>query len=49
MKSKSIIPQKFSLTKKIKVRLDYRTLIVLNDLSSLDVWRKRYPEARVIQ
>ncbi|MBK6446391.1 MAG: hypothetical protein IPO39_15895 [Bacteroidetes bacterium] len=50
MKRKKIIPpQQASLSEKIKVRLDHKTLIIINKLSSLDVWRKLYPNARVVQ
>jgi hypothetical protein len=34
--------------KSIKVRLDYRTIIVLKSLSALKTWRKRYPKAVVM-
>ena len=34
--------------KLIKVRLDYNTLITISRMSSLDVWLKRYPEAKVV-
>lgn len=46
---KNIPVQKISLSKKIKVRLDHKTLIIINKLSSLEVWKKLYPEARIIQ
>ena len=46
---KTIPLQKTSLTKKIKVRLDHKTLIIINKLSSLEVWKRIYPEARIIQ
>ncbi|MBL0258035.1 MAG: hypothetical protein IPQ03_11175 [Bacteroidetes bacterium] len=50
MKRKKIIPpQQVSFSEKIKVRLDHKTLIIINKLSSLDVWRKLYPNARVVQ
>jgi len=32
----------------IKVRLDYRTFITVTNMSALEVWRKRYPDAKVI-
>jgi hypothetical protein len=35
-------------SKSIKVRLDYRTIIVLKSLSALKTWRKRYPKAVVM-
>jgi hypothetical protein len=34
--------------KVIKVQLDYKTFITLSRLSSLAVWRHRYPDAHVI-
>ncbi len=34
--------------KAIKVRLDHRTVITLASLKTLDFWKKRYPEAKVI-
>lgn len=49
MKKKIIIPpQKISLASRIKVRLDHKTMIIINNLSSLDVWKKRYPNALVV-
>jgi len=49
MKNKKIVPpQKASLSKRIKVRLDHKTLIILKSLSSLETWKKLYPEARII-
>ena len=44
---KKILKQEVSLSKKIKVRLDHRTMIIINNLSALDVWKKRYPDAVV--
>ncbi len=46
---KTILTQPISLSKKIKVRLDHKTLIIINKLSSLDVWKKIYPGAQIIQ
>ncbi|MBL0048211.1 MAG: hypothetical protein IPP32_08985 [Bacteroidetes bacterium] len=37
-----------SKEKLIKVRLDYRTLITITNIASLEVWKKRYPDAKVI-
>lgn len=34
--------------KPIKVRLDYRTIIVLKHISALQVWLKKYPQAKVM-
>jgi hypothetical protein len=36
-------------SKGIKVQLDYRTVITLKNLSALESWRKRYPQAQVIR
>lgn len=33
---------------RIKVQLDHKTFIVISHLSSLKVWRKRYPHAKVL-
>jgi hypothetical protein len=32
----------------IKVKLDYRTFITLQHMSSLTIWRKRYPDAEIL-
>ena len=32
----------------IKVQLDYKTVITLSRKASLEVWLRRYPEAKVI-
>jgi len=45
---KPIQPQKITLSKKIKVRLDHRTMIIINNISSLAVWKKKFPEAKVV-
>lgn len=37
-----------SENKLIKVQLDYRTIITLTKLSSLDAWLIRYPNAKVM-
>lgn len=47
-KSKIIPPPQVSLTKRIKVKLDQKTIIIINKLSSLAVWKKLYPEAKII-
>ncbi|MCB0772901.1 MAG: hypothetical protein KJZ58_12650 [Flavobacteriales bacterium] len=49
-KKKAIIlsqPVKQGITA-IKVRLDKRTVITLNDLKKLAFWKARYPQAEVI-
>ena len=49
MKTKALIPeQKENLLKKIKVRLDYKTVVVINRLSSFKTWKKLYPDAKII-
>jgi hypothetical protein len=40
--------KKSSAMKHIKVRLDYKTTIMINRLSSLNVWKKFYPFAQII-
>lgn len=37
-----------NVVKRIKVRLDKRTIITLKDLSALDFWKERYPNLQVI-
>ncbi len=32
----------------IKVQLDYKTVITLSRKASLEIWLRRYPEAKVI-
>ena len=49
MKNKKVIPpQKVTLLKKIKVRLDYKTIVIINRLSSFETWKRLYPEAKII-
>ncbi len=45
-KIKEFIPA--SGNEQIKVQLDYKTIITLYRMSSLEVWLRRYPEAKVI-
>lgn len=47
MKTKTLT-QQVSLAKKIKVRLDFKTMVLLNNLASLEVWKKRYPDAKIV-
>ncbi|MBK6446399.1 MAG: hypothetical protein IPG90_16570 [Bacteroidetes bacterium] len=47
-RKKLILTQKESTGDKIKVRLDHKTLIIINKLSSFDTWKKLYPEARIV-
>lgn len=34
--------------RRIKVQLDQRTVITLNNMKSLAFWKQRYPQARII-
>jgi hypothetical protein len=34
--------------KRIKVQLDYKTIITINRMESLKLWLERYPEAKVL-
>ncbi len=40
--------KKTASTHRIKVRLDEKTNVILNRLSSLKVWKARYPFAKII-
>jgi hypothetical protein len=40
--------QESSMRQRIKVKLDYKTTIIINKLSSLKIWKKRYPLAHVV-
>ncbi|MFH2143928.1 MAG: hypothetical protein ABIJ97_16000 [Bacteroidota bacterium] len=33
---------------KIKVRLDYRTVITIRNLNVFKLWKEKYPEAEII-
>ena len=49
MSAKKLIPEKpITLLKKIKVRLDYKTVVTINKISSFAIWKRLYPEARII-
>ncbi len=49
MRAKKVIPaQQENLLKKIKVRLDYKTVVIINRIASFDTWKKLYPEAKII-
>ncbi len=37
-----------STHERIKLQLDYRTIIILNKKSSVKIWTKRYPNAVVL-
>jgi hypothetical protein len=45
---KPILTQKESVSKKIKVKLDHRTMVVINDISAFEIWKKKYPLAAII-
>jgi hypothetical protein len=34
---------------KIKIQLDYRTMIVVRTMNAFKQWKERYPEAKVIE
>ena len=44
--SKENIKEK--IVKKIKVRLDHKTIITLKDLTRFDYWKELYPNAVII-
>ncbi len=37
------------VSRRIKVKLDSKTTIIINKASSLKVWQQRYPFAQIIQ
>ncbi len=50
MKNTSVSQQEqnSSIRQRIKVKLDYKTTIIINRLSSLKMWKRRYPEAQIV-
>jgi len=34
--------------KRFKVKLDYKTFITIKNISALDIWKDRYPNAKVV-
>ncbi|MEN8137685.1 MAG: hypothetical protein ABFR62_04560 [Bacteroidota bacterium] len=34
--------------KRFKVKLDYKTFITIKDKSAIDLWKDRYPNAKVV-
>ena len=49
MKAKKIIlPEILTLRAHINVRLDYKTTLVINRLSSFAIWKKLYPNAEIV-
>lgn len=49
IKSSVKMKKKNAPQQRIKVQLDQRTTVMLNKLSSLKVWKVRYPFAKIIQ
>lgn len=47
MKDKISI-QEINTGAKIKVRLDSKTIMIMNNLASLDVWKVKYPDAKIM-
>jgi hypothetical protein len=41
--------KKLSLPQRIKVRLDYKTTLIISRLASFKIWKKRYPAAEIIR
>lgn len=48
MKKGFVPAERITLGKRIKVRLDHRTMIIINRISSLAVWKKLYPKAQIV-
>jgi hypothetical protein len=40
--------KKITVTQRIKVKLDGKTTVMLNKMSSLKIWKARYPFAKII-
>lgn len=34
--------------KRFKVKLDHKTFITIKDMAALDLWKDRYPNAKVV-
>ena len=34
--------------KRFKIKLDYKTFITIKDLGTLDLWKERYPNAKLV-
>ncbi len=49
MKTQTLEQQATSALKKIKVRLDYKTIVVLRNISLFAKWKRIYPEAKIIE
>ena len=37
-----------SITQKIKIRLDHKTIITLKDMTKFEYWKNLYPQAVII-
>ncbi|GAB4146869.1 MAG: hypothetical protein Fur0041_21070 [Bacteroidia bacterium] len=46
-KSKTAMPKKTE-GNVIKLQVDYRTVIVVKSQTALDMWMKRYPNAKIV-
>jgi len=45
---KKITQKSVSGSQRIKVKLDARTTIMISRMSSLKIWKNRFPEAKII-
>jgi len=51
MKTKNIkkkVKEAGEKIKHFKVKLDYKTSITIKDLGALDLWKEKYPNAKVV-
>ena len=48
-KPTAAIPTRLNEKAKIKVRLDSRTIVTIQDIAALQAWLIRYPDARVME
>lgn len=37
------------LAKKIKVQLDEKTIVIINKIESFQVWKRKFPNAKIIK
>ena len=49
MKTEPAKKTKASLLKKIKVRLDYKTIVILKNITFFAKWKRIYPQAKIIR
>jgi len=47
-KIKQNVEQASEKIKRFKVKLDYKTFITIKDINTLDMWKDRYPNAKVV-